>query len=100
MSNSLSGSLPALHGAEVLQAEVVLAVHRDSPVGRQAELGSAVGGGRGLRLLVGFFLGFLHLVLQAILDLENAKGNIFFGKIKEVYDQIVFSNKIHGWTLW
>ena len=81
----LSGSLPTIHRAEVLQAEVVLAVHHDCPGGRQTELGRAVCGGRGL-LLVAIFFGLFHLVFHAILDLESVNGRLddFFMKIDEV----------------
>ena len=86
----LSGSLPTLHRAEVLQAEVVLAVHHDGPGGRQTELGSgaARGGRRLLRRRTFLFFLFLHLVIhQAMLDLEKREGVTYlFRKIGEVYN--------------
>ena len=76
----LSGSLPTLHRAEVLQAEVVLAVHHDGPGGRQTELGSgaARGGRRLLRRRTFLFFLFLHLVIhQAMLDLQKREGETY-----------------------
>ena len=71
MTTSLNGPLPALHGAEVLQAEVVF-VHHDSPGRCQAKLGGTLFIGGLLPLLIlltAFSLGIIHFIdHQVILE--------------------------------